>query len=181
MIFHETYTDIHLALELKEKGFDWPCRYMYADYTRVADEIIEKHPGLSDDGYMDLMKEYGGIYEREQVYKTYREPVERYCRNTPEFLNEEWRRMVCAMPTTAQVRTWLREVHRIDISVFPVSGGYKADVTIPDITDETGLGRISIRAAQPADNAEGITEEFNDYPQAERAAIALATAHVISK
>ena len=48
---------------LKDAGYVDPTRYSYIKNTRVSDEIMEKHPGLSDDGYMDLIKEYGGTYD----------------------------------------------------------------------------------------------------------------------
>ena len=34
---------------------------------RFSDEILEKHPGLSDSGYMDLEKKYGGPYTTEEL------------------------------------------------------------------------------------------------------------------
>ena len=40
---------------LKDAGYVDPTRYSYIKHTRVSDEIMEKHPGLSDDGYMDLL------------------------------------------------------------------------------------------------------------------------------
>ncbi len=181
-LFCEEYVDMEGSILLKEKGFDWPCRYMYAEYTRVADEIIDKHPGLSDDGYMDLLKEYGGVYEQNELYKTYKEPVEGYCRNIPKFLNEEWRRMICAMPTTAQARNWLRKIHRIDIVVWPEGVIYKADVIIPDEEDKTRKARIALPVSQPADNEpNGSTICFNSYDEVEQMAILLAASYITKR
>jgi len=181
-LFYEEHVNIDGSLLLKEKGFDWPCRLMYAKNTRVADEIIKKHPGLSDDGYMDLMKEYGGIYERDELYRTYKEPVQAVCRNTPEFLEEGWHRMICAIPTTAQARNWLRKMHRIDIVVRPEGTIYKADIVIPDKEDTTRKARIALVVSKPVDNVtDDSTICFNSYNEAEQAAILLATKYIDNK
>ena len=181
-LFYEEHVDIDGSLLLKEKGFDWPCRLMYAKNTRVADEIIKKHPGLSDDGYMDLMREYGGIYERDELYKTYKEPVQAVCRNTPEFLEEGLHRMICAIPTTAQARNWLRKIHRIDIVVRPEGEIYKADIIIPYKGDKTRKARIALPVSQPADNEpNGSTIYFNSYDEAEQVAILMAASYITKK
>ena len=178
MIFNQTYADLECAVLLKEKGFNWFCEYMYAKRTRVSDEIYQKHPGLSDDGYLDLTDEYGGPYKYNDVYKTYLEPYKSYCKNTPEYLNEEWRRMVCAMPTLTQARAWLRTIHHIDIVVFPIKTGYKADVILPDEDDNTKLGCISLRVTTKNTSTDNPEEVFTQYEQAEQEAIRMAIKHV---
>ena len=50
----EDLVTYEIAKKLKEKGFDEGCEFTFYNNYRVRDEIYEKHPGLSDDGYEDL-------------------------------------------------------------------------------------------------------------------------------
>lgn len=53
---------------LRDLGFNEYCNVSWRNHIIVNPEIKEKHPGLSDDGYMDLCEEYGGPYKRSEVY-----------------------------------------------------------------------------------------------------------------
>lgn len=101
---------------LKDAGYVDPTRYSYIKNTRVSDEIMEKHPGLSDDGYMDLIKEYGGTYDRKDVYKTYIEIEEVYHKNS--FLDADpW--VICSAPTHQDAVNWILNKYNIWISAKP--------------------------------------------------------------
>lgn len=93
---NKKYVSLELALLLKEKGFDLPCEYIYANHCRVKDEILEKYPGLSDSGYKELTIECGGVLKEEEVYATYIEPIREYAQNSwVDLLGNK----VCTMPT----------------------------------------------------------------------------------
>ena len=62
------YVDLELGLQLKEKGFDEMCGYTFVNHRRVRDEIKTKYPGLSDCGYDELTKKWGGELEEDEVY-----------------------------------------------------------------------------------------------------------------
>ena len=49
------FCTLELAQQLKEKGFNLPCEYVYANHYRGKDKILEQCPGLSDDGYMPTL------------------------------------------------------------------------------------------------------------------------------
>ena len=53
---------------LRDLGFDEYCNVSWRYHTIVNPKIIKKHPGLSDDGYMELCKRYGGPYKSSEVY-----------------------------------------------------------------------------------------------------------------
>lgn len=82
------------------------CPYKYATKTEIADNVLLMHPGLSDSGYMDLLKEYGGKLERDELYKTYigivKYPIGDY---------------ICPAPTLYDVQTWLRLMHKVYLHV----------------------------------------------------------------
>ena len=86
--------------------------------------------------------------------------------------------MVCAMPTLTQARAWLRTIHHINIVVFPIKTGYKADVILPDEDDNTKLGRISLRVTTKNTSTDNPEEVFTQYEQAEQEAIRMAIKHV---
>lgn len=76
------YCDLDASMALKELGYNKGSDYTYCNHCRVSDEMLEKHPGLSDSGYMDLIDEYDGPYKREEVYHTYIEPIKCFSRNS---------------------------------------------------------------------------------------------------
>lgn len=112
MIMEDLVT-FEIALKLKEKGFDEGCEFTFYNHYRVRDEIYGKHPGLSDDGYEDLRKKYGGPYKDEEVYGHYIEPLKLYSRNSTIGVNPITKQKVptnelCSCPNIYQVMKWLR-------------------------------------------------------------------------
>lgn len=128
---NKKYVSLELALLLKEKGFDLPCEYIYANHCRVKDEILELHPGLSDDGYYELTENGGGNLKEEDVYGNYIEPMKQYGKNIPEFL-EYVPGMICTMPTLDDARTWLRNEHSFHVVITPKPDCYKAVLMLPN-------------------------------------------------
>lgn len=120
----EDYVSLEVAKLLKEKGFDWLCDSMYANNYRVRDEILEKYPGLSDDGYQDLMKKFGGEFEENEVYGNYIEPLWIQCKNN-DFYRNMYRYMIYARPTLYEAQKWLRNKHVTHIVIdFNCKGWY---------------------------------------------------------
>lgn len=60
---------LELCELLRDLGFNESCNFSYIKEYGVRQSIIDKHPGLSDCGYQDLTKEYGGEYEENEVYE----------------------------------------------------------------------------------------------------------------
>lgn len=118
---NDDFVPFELAVKLREKGFDERCDYTYYNNYRVRDEIYEKHPGLSDDGYEDLRKKYGGPYKDEEVYGYYIEPLKLYSRNSTIGINPMTKMKVatnelCSCPHIHQVLKWLRDTHKLFVS-----------------------------------------------------------------
>lgn len=114
--------DYEVARDLAELGYNESCDYSYIKNTRVSDEICEKHPGLSDSGYMDLLVDYGGPYKRSEVYKTYVEPAEEYIKNSwlkddSPFKDHLTPNILCACPSVVDVHNWLIETHNLFVDV----------------------------------------------------------------
>lgn len=118
----EDFVPFEIANKLKEKGFDEGCEYTFYNNYRVRDEIYEKHPDLSDDGYEDLRKKYGGPYKDEEVYGYYIEPLKLYSRNSTIGVNSITKQKVptnelCSCPNIYQVLKWLRKKKKISVEV----------------------------------------------------------------
>ena len=122
--------------------------------TRFSDEILEKHPGLSDCAYMDLEKKYGGPYSKKELYKTYIEPAEFTNRNS--LIDSDDSKVVfCSAPYCIDAATWLTENKNIHITTRPYyceDGLYwmfeirkYGDYTVSLL--KTGTGYISSEAA----------------------------------
>lgn len=77
----ENYVSIEVAKLLKEKEYDWVSDSMYRNNYRLKDDIKDKYPWLSDDGYLDLLKKNGGELEEDEVYGYYEDPVIITCKN----------------------------------------------------------------------------------------------------
>ena len=125
---NKKFCPLELARQLKDKGFNLPCEYIYANHWRVRNEILLRYPGLSDDGYRDLTIEGGGTLKEDEVYATYIEPLKEYSRNTwiDEFGNK-----ICTMPTLDDARTWLRDTYNYHIVITPGDDGFKAVLMLP--------------------------------------------------
>lgn len=122
----ENLCDFDVSVDLKLKGFDDYCEYTYYNNYRVRDEIYEKHPGLSDCGYMDLTKRYDGPYEHDEVYGHYIEPLKLSSRNSTIGINpvtklEVPTNALCSCPTLYDANNWLVT------KGFFVSVSYKPD------------------------------------------------------
>lgn len=116
MFTEEDFCSYGTSMCLKYAGYVDACRYSYIKNTRVSDEIMEKHPGLSDYGYMDLIKTYGGTYDRKDVYKTYIEIAEEYHKNSfidaPPYIK-------CTAPTLQEAIDWICKTFNIWITAKP--------------------------------------------------------------
>lgn len=128
------FVSFETAKKLKEKRFNEGCEYTFYNNYRVRDEIYEKYPGLSDDGYEDLRKKYGGPYKDEEVYGYYIEPLKLYSRNSTIGVNPATKQKVptnqlCSCPNIYQVLKWLREEKLILIGLSPMQE-YDVEETI---------------------------------------------------
>lgn len=142
------YADFQLAMILKDKGFTEGCSLVYINHYRVKDEIYEKYPGLSDDGYRELTVEWGGELAEEEVYANYVEPAKLWGRNTPEFF-EDMPYMLCTMPTLDAVRDWLRIEYGIHVVIVPQAHYYRATV-IPSGKDGLVDAAAGVTVLNPA-------------------------------
>lgn len=112
----ENYVSIEVAKLLKEKGYDWVSDSMYRNNYRLKDDIKDKYPGLSDDGYLDLLKKNGGELEEDEVYGYYEDPVIITCKNDKLYF-DLYPGMICARPSLYEAQKWLREKHNIHLDV----------------------------------------------------------------
>ena len=124
------FASIELAIALKEKGFDLPCDYIYANHCRVKDEILSQYPGLSDSGYYELTENGGGHLKEEEVYGNYVEPIKQFGKNITAFIDDV-PGMICTMPTLDEARTWLRDTYNYHIVITPGDDGFKAVLMLP--------------------------------------------------
>lgn len=111
---YKDYCDFETCMSLKELGYNGSSDFTYCKHCRVSDEIAEKHPGLSDSGYMDLIDEYDGPYKRNEVYKVYIEPIKTWSRNT--MINGSLGEL-CTCVHLYDAQTWLRENKGIMLTV----------------------------------------------------------------
>ena len=61
--------NLTLSQLLAKNGFNETCCACYTQSYRLRQSIIDKHKGLSDSGYQDLLKKYGGNYEEDELYE----------------------------------------------------------------------------------------------------------------
>ena len=106
MLTEKDYCDYDTCVALKELGYNEGSVYTYCNHCRVSDEMLEKHPGLSDSGYMDLTDAYGGPYKVDEVYKHYIEPLKRFSRNS--MIDNEMDEL-CSCIHLYEVQKWLRK------------------------------------------------------------------------
>ena len=112
------YCDFDTCLDLKALGYDKGCEYTYCNHCRVSDEILEKHPGLSDSGYQDLIDKYGGPYKIDEVYKHYIEPLKRFSRNS--MIDDEMGEL-CSCVHLYDAQDFLLTIMKLHITVFSSS------------------------------------------------------------
>ena len=175
---NKKYVSLELALLLKEKGFDLPCEYIYANHYRVRDEIQKKYPGLSDCGYDNLTKKWGGELEEEEVYGQYVEPYRECVRNS--WIEPDEKMRLCTMPTLDDARTWLRDKHIFHIVVTPEPYCFKAILMLPSKFGVVGGGHgVTAQIYNPKylpANEKSIT--FDSYEEALQAALLEAMKYV---
>lgn len=116
MFTEEDYVSLETAKLLKEKGFDEVCRQSYLHHCRVRDEIYEKYPGLSDDGYRDLV--YVDGLSKEEVYGYYDEIVDFTGCNKPSWA-EYANYFIASAPTLYESQKWIWERHKMFVSAAP--------------------------------------------------------------
>ena len=161
---NKKFCTLELSQQLKEKGFDLPCEYIYANHYRVKDEILQQYPGLSDDGYKDLTIEGGGSLCEDEVYATYIEPIREYSQNSwVDLLDYK----VCTMPTLDDARTWIRDNFNIHVVIKPETVSFDACVILPNQFGVVGVGGSLIAVYNPEfhpshENA----RKFNTYEDA---------------
>ena len=171
------YVDFELALQLKEKGFDEFCEHMFINHRRVRDEIYDKYPGLSDCGYDELTKKWGGPLEEDEVYGQYIDPYEETIRNT--WIEPDEKMRLCAMPTLDDARRWVRNNHKIHVVVEPEANYFKAITIIPNEYGYVGVGQMVITAYNPKYNViDNKATRFDDYDEAVLAALKQAMHYV---
>ena len=112
------FCDFDVCLAFKELGYNEGSNYTYWNHCRISDEMIEKHPGLSDSGYMDLTDAYGGPYKVDEVYKHYIEPLKRFSRNS--MIDNEMGEL-CSCVHLYDAQKWLREEKNLHITIFSSS------------------------------------------------------------
>ena len=108
------YISLEAAKALKEIAFNEGCDYSYVNSYGVNEWAQKEFPGLSDDGYLDLLKDYGGAYEEEEIYGSKIEVKNHYSRNIG-WGEDEY--VICSCPTVEQVMQWLFEKYNILLSV----------------------------------------------------------------
>lgn len=108
------------AAKLKEAGFNELCEWIFYNHYRVRNEIYEKYPDLSDDGYEGLRQKYGGPYKDSELYGYYIEPVNLHSRNSTIGINPVTKSKVatgelCSCPTIHQAAKWFRKEKNIEV------------------------------------------------------------------
>ena len=174
------YVDLELGLQLKEKDFDEMCGYIFVNHRRVKDEIKTKYPGLSDCGYDELTKKWGGELEEDEVYGQYTDPYQENIKNS--WIEPDEKMRLCAMPTLDDARRWLRKQHNIHVVVSPEVNYFKG---VCIVADEYGLvaGNIkSITIYNPKYNVvDNRATRFYDYDEAVLAGIKAGMYYVKSE
>ena len=140
-MIHDELVTYEVAKLAKEKGFDVYCDYTYYNHYRVRDEIQIKHPYLSDDGYEDLRKIYGGPYYDNELYGYYIEALALHSKNSTIGINPITKKpcataAICAAPTQSLLQRWLREEKGIHIEIVATACGY---FWIADKTNGTAI------------------------------------------
>lgn len=99
-----------LGKVLKENGFDEWCLFQYVNSYGIKESIIEKHGGLSDDGYLDLLKDYGGKYERDEVFENRIELKQVHTKNSIRIFFDK---QICSAPHIFDAKKWIEEKYNV--------------------------------------------------------------------
>lgn len=118
-MIERAFCDLETSKILKQIGYNEWATHVWQKHTRISDEIIEKHPGLSDCGYMDLEKKYGGPYTKKELYRTYIEAVEFTNRNSSIHDFFDPKVVFCSAPYCIDAAAWLIENKNIHITSRP--------------------------------------------------------------
>ena len=118
-MIERAFCDLETSKILKQIGYNEWTEYVWKKNTRVSDEIIKRHPGLSDGGYMDLEKKYGGPYTKKELYKTYIELVKFTNKNSTIHDLFDSKVVFCSAPYCIDVAAWLTEHKNIHITSRP--------------------------------------------------------------
>ena len=127
MLTEKDYCDYETCVALKELGYNEESGYTWVKHYRVRDEILEKHSGLSDDGYLELTEEYGGSYRREEVFGAYVEPIKRWSKNS--ILDSDFGEL-CSCIHLYEAQKFLREEKGFDfeITIYSKYRNYLAEI-----------------------------------------------------
>lgn len=148
----EDFVPHEVAVKLKQKGFDYPCLFVYNKEQIINPEVVKAFGELSDDGYYELTKEGGGRLDWNFVY-IYKHQLIPY----RDVLIE---REIIKAPTISQVMKWLREEKKIHISIDICDDGWFFDITYFYKSD-TGVYEIEL--PYKSSNA---TPNYDSYEQA---------------
>lgn len=107
---NQDYVSLETAKLLKEKSYTEVCEKSYFHHYRIKDEILEKYPGRSDDGYRELI-EIDGL-KNDEVYGYYDELVDSPSSNRVSWPKSE--NFIASAPTLHAVQKWLRIEHHIN-------------------------------------------------------------------
>lgn len=101
------FLDIEDCQYLIHKGYDKPSDYCFVSTTKINDDIIIKHPGLSDDGYYELTVEGGGNYNYDDVYQK--------CISIENKYIGQYGNFICHAFEPMDIYCWLIEQKHIDL------------------------------------------------------------------
>ena len=117
------FVDYNTAKKLNEQGFKEKTLFVYGYKQTIRLEIREKYGELSDDGYYELTKAWGGKLRFNQVY--YNELVIVNREHCYYLLDEN---KVINAPTIEEVKEWLRKEKNIHVSTDIKTKGFKTSV-----------------------------------------------------
>jgi len=112
----EDFVPFEIAKELKEKGFDYKCLFVYNKEQIINPEVVKAFGELSDDGYYELIKEGGGKLDWSFVY------IDKY--QLIQYRDVLIPREMIKAPTIYQVLKWLRKEKGIHLVIDIDTTGY---------------------------------------------------------
>ena len=164
MLNKKDYCNCDICIALQQMGYNESSEYTWAHNCRVSDEILDKYPGLSDSGYMDLIDEYGGIYKREEVYHTYIEPIKRFSRNS--MIDTDFGE-ICSCVHLYDAQKFLRKEKKIHVEVPIAFNKYFYELFKTDEYDKhCGIQKVLVLGTNGYESheeahLEGIKEAIN--------------------
>lgn len=125
------FVTFEIAKKLKEKGFDYPCLFVYNKEQIINPEVVKAFGELSDDGYYELTKEGGGRLDWNFVYI--------YKHQLIPYRDVVFEREIIKAPAIYRVLKWLREEHHLHFEIVGAAYGY--NLIISDTPDKGGTNR----------------------------------------